>query len=280
VFRARGGVEHDPSVSLTLVKGPLSEEPAGELSVDLESRDHLFYLEPMPYRVRALFEGETVVDSFEPLLLHETGALPVYYFRSDDVRRDLLRRSERALEDDKGTGERWDLVGERTEKDAAWSYTEPVVEAAHLRDLLAFEWDVIDEWFCEDEQMFGHPRDPYSRIDAYRTTRHIRVSLDGVLLADTRRATVLYETNLPPRYYIPAEDVRGELLVPSPHRTRCAYKGSASYWSVQLPDRVEEDVVWTYADPQHDGEPVRDLLCFFNERVDLEVDGELVERET
>jgi uncharacterized protein (DUF427 family) len=227
-------VEHDPLVSLTLVKGPLSEEPAGELSVDLESRDHLFYLEPMPYRVRALFEGETVVDSFEPLLLHETGAL----------------------------------------------LTEPVVEAAHLRDLLAFEWDVIDEWFCEDEQMFGHPRDPYSRIDAYRTTRHIRVSLDGVLLADTRRATVLYETNLPPRYYIPAEDVRGELLVPSPHRTRCAYKGSASYWSVQLPDRVEEDVVWTYADPQHDGEPVRDLLCFFNERVDLEVDGELVERET
>jgi uncharacterized protein (DUF427 family) len=83
---------------------------------------------------------------------------------------------------------------------------------------------------------------------------------------------VLYETGLPPRWYIPPEDVRTDLLVPSAKKTRCAYKGSASYFSVRLGERLLEDVVWTYPDPQHDGEAIRNLLCFFNERVDLEVE--------
>jgi uncharacterized protein (DUF427 family) len=128
------------------------------------------------------------------------------------------------------------------------------------------------------EQLFGHPRDPYSRIDVYRTTRRVRVLLDGEVLADSRRAKVLFETALPPRYYLPAEDVRTELLVPSPTRTRCAYKGSAAYWHVRLGDRLHEDLVWSYPCPQHDAEPVRDLYCLFAERVDLELDGERQER--
>jgi uncharacterized protein (DUF427 family) len=143
---------------------------------------------------------------------------------------------------------------------------------------MALYWNKVDEWFAEDEQLFGHPRDPYSRIDVYRTTRHVRVLLDGEVLADTRRAKVLFETGLPPRYYLPAEDVRLELLEPSSTRTRCAYKGSASYWHVRVGDRLEDDLVWSYPEPQHDAEPVRDLFCFFQERVDRELDDEVGER--
>ena len=106
----------------------------------------------------------------------------------------------------------------------------------------------------------------------------MRVLRDGEVLADSRRAKVLFETVLPPRYYLPAEDVRTELLEPSGTKSRCAYKGSASYWHVRVGDRLVDDLVWSYPDPQHDGEPVRDLFCFFNERVDLELDGEIQQR--
>jgi uncharacterized protein (DUF427 family) len=143
---------------------------------------------------------------------------------------------------------------------------------------VALDWNSMDEWFAEDDQLFGHPRDPYSRIDVHKSTRHVRVLRHGVVLADTRRSKILFETGLPPRHYIPAEDVRTELLVPSSTKTRCAYKGSASHWSVRVGDRVVDDLVWCYPEPQHDAEPIRDLLCFYQERVDLEVDGQVQTR--
>lgn len=265
-------------MSLTANHGPLSEEPGGELKFELDGWDVRLYLEPMPYRIRALFEGETVVDAYEPLLLHESGQLPVYCFRPEEVRSDLLQPSG-TRSDRKGLADSWTVrVAEREAADAVCSYSQPVQGAAFLEGLIHVDWDEMDEWFCEDEQLFGHPRDPFSRIDTCKTSRHLRISLDGELLAETRRATALYETGLPPRYYIPAEDVRTELLVQSSSRSRCAYKGSASYWSVQVGDRLVEDLVWVYRDPMRDAEDVRDLLCFFSERVGLEVDGVATER--
>jgi len=265
-------------MSLTANHGPLSERPGGNLNFELDAPGVVLYLDPMPYRIRVLFEGETIVDAFEPLLLHEEGRLPVYYFKPDEVERGFLAPSETRTEA-KGVVEYWSVrVGDREAPDVACSYSEPVEEAALLEGLFTFDWDAMDEWFCEDEQLFGHAHDPFSRIDTFKTSRHLRISLDGELLAETRRATALYETGLPPRYYIPAEDVCTELLVPSSSRSRCAYKGSASYWSAKVGDRLVEDLVWAYRDPEHDAEPVRDLLCFFNERVDLEIEGELTER--
>lgn len=266
-------------MSLTAVHGLLSDNPSGRLNVEIGS-GHALYLDPMPYRIRAIFEGETVVDARRPYLLHESGSLPVYYFDRDEVRTDLLESAERGADDpDKGVPEHWTLrVGDRAVPGAAWTHLEPPAEAGFLEGLIAFDWDAMDEWFCEDEQLYGHPRDPYSRIDVYRTSRHVRVLLAGEVLADTRRASALYETGLPARYYIPADDVRTELLEPSSTRTRCAYKGSASYWSVRVGDELVDDLVWTYRDPDDDAKQVRDLLCFFNERVDLEIDGELAER--
>jgi uncharacterized protein (DUF427 family) len=267
-------------VSLTAASGPLSRSPSGQLNIDLGTNGPIFYLQPLEYRIRAVFEKEVVVDTLRPFLLHESDRLPVYHFAPEDVRRELLEPDGEPAEDEhKGTIERWRLrVGERVAPRAAWSYAKPPESAPFLRDLVGLGWNSLDEWFCEDEQLFGHPRDPFSRIDVYRTTRHVCVSLDGVVLADTRQALVLHETGLPPRYYIPSEDVRTDLLEPSSLRTRCAYKGSASYWSARVADRVVDDLVWSYPEPQHDAERVRDLLCFFNERVDLDVEGERVER--
>jgi uncharacterized protein (DUF427 family) len=229
-------------MSLTVGSGPFGERPAGRF--DFEPPERVLFVDPVPHRIRAVRGGETVVDSRRVRLAHETGKLPVYWFPAEDVK------------------------GVETQ-------TRPEELFAGL---VTVEWGAADEWFCEDEQIFGHPRDPYSRIDVYRTARHVRVVRDGEVLADTHRAKVLFETALPPRYYIPPEDVRMELLEPSSTKTRCAYKGSASYYSLRVGGRLVEDLVWTYPDPQHDAEPVRDLLCFFNERVDLELDGEPSQR--
>jgi uncharacterized protein (DUF427 family) len=223
-----------------------------------------------------MFEGETVVDTTRAKLQHETAHLPVYYFPESDVRRDLLEPSDTHTRcPHKGDASYWTLrVGDRVAEDAVWFYPEPLDPADFLRGHVAVYWNKVDEWYAEDEQLFGHPRDPYARIDVYPTKRRVRVLVDGEPVAETTRARILFESNLPPRYYIPPEDVRLDLLEASSKRTRCAYKGLASYWSV----RGEEDIAWAYPEPQHDAEPVRDMIAFFNERVDIEVDGEPQER--
>lgn len=258
-------------MSLTVGSGPFGRRPAGRFSPDLQVPDALLYFDDDPRRIRAIFAGQTIADSARVKLLHESGRLPVYYFPKSDVLDDVLVPSERTESSPaKGAATYWSVrVDDRIVPDAAWSWSEPL-----LSDHIALDWDSMDEWFAEDDQLFGHPRDPYSRIDVHKSARHVRVSRDGVVLAETRRSRILFETALPPRYYIPPEDVRTELLIPSTTRTRCAYKGSAAYWSVRIGERVVDDLVWSYPQPQHDAEPVCDLLCFFDERVDVELDGE------
>jgi uncharacterized protein (DUF427 family) len=268
-------------MGLTVGSGPFGARPAGTFNVEIEpATGSVLLWDPVPQRIRALVGGETLVDSRRARLLHETKHLPVYYFPQEDVRFDLLEPSERSSRcPHKGEARYWSIrAGDRLVEDAVWAYPEPIDTAPFLAGHVALYWDKVDEWFAEDEQLFGHPRDPYHRIDVYPTASRVRILLDGQVLADSRRASVLFETSLPPRYYLPAEDVRTELLVASDRKTRCAYKGSASYWHAQAAGKLHDDLVWTYREPQHDAEPVRDLLCFFNERVDLELDGELQER--
>ncbi len=267
-------------MSLTVGTGPFSKSPAGRFNVAIEPPGAFMFWDPVEYRVRAFFGGEPVVDSRRVMMLHETGHLPVWYFPEDDLRADLLEPSEKTTRcPHKGEASYRSIrVDSRVAADAVWAYGDPIEAARFLSGYAALVWRELDEWFVEDEQVQGHPRDPYSRIDVYKTTRHVRVSIDGETVADTRRAHVLFETALPPRYYIPVEDVRSDLLVDSPATTRCAYKGVASYWHVQLGDTQHDDIVWTYPDPEREAEPVRDMLCFFNERVDLELDGEPCER--
>jgi uncharacterized protein (DUF427 family) len=142
---------------------------------------------------------------------------------------------------------------------------------------VAFAWDVFDAWFEEDFELTTHAIDPYHRIDVRPTSRRLVVSADGVTIAETAEAQVLFETSLPPRWYMPREHVLAE-LEPSDLQTSCAYKGHASYFSVRAGDRLIENIAWTYPEPRHDAVAVRDLVCFFNETVDHELDGELQER--
>jgi uncharacterized protein (DUF427 family) len=261
-------------MALTVGTGPFSSKPAGRFNFEVETPTGAVLLwDPVPQRIRAVFAGETIVDSSNAKLLHETKLLPVYYFPEADVRMDLLEPSEKTSRcPHKGEARYRSIrVGDRVATDAVWAYPEPIEHASFLAGHVALYWNLVDEWFAEDEQLFGHPRDPYARIDVYRTSRRVRVLVDGEVLADSVRAKILFESNLPPRYYFPPEDVRLDLLESSEAKTRCAYKGSASYWHVRAGGKLHEDLAWTYRDPQHDGEPVRDLIAFYNERTDIQV---------
>ena len=227
-------------MSLTYGTGPFGDQPAGRFNFD-PPREGIRYLEQSPRWVRARLSGETVVDSKRVRLLHESGRLPRFLFPGEDVRTDLL--PDEAVR-------------------------------AHDDDLVEVDWGAPDEWLEEEERQIGHARDPFHRIDVRQSSRHVRVSIGGEVVAESRRAKALFETGLPTRWYFPAEDVRTDLLTESDTNTVCAYKGTASYWSVG----DEDDVVWTYREPLHDALEVKDHLAFFNERVDLEVDGELEER--
>jgi uncharacterized protein (DUF427 family) len=264
-------------MSLTASTGPLGPRPAGRLNIELDPPTGSVILwDPVPQRIRGLIGGEIVVDSEDAVLLHESGHLPVYYFPESDVRMHLLEPTSKTTHcPHKGDASYWSVrVGERVVENAAWSYLDPLEPVSFIAGWIAFYWDRVDEWFAEDEPLHGHARDPYHRIDVYPTSRHVRVLKDGEVLADSRDAKVLFETGLPPRYYLPVEDVRMELLEPSEKKTRCAYQGEATYWSAA----GEKDVVWSYPNPDHDGEPIRGLLCFFQERLDLELDGVVGER--
>jgi uncharacterized protein (DUF427 family) len=237
-------------------------------------------LEPSPRRVRGTFAGETVVDSSRAFLLHERGHLPVYYFPREDMRFDLLERTEHTSHcPRKGDASYWTVrVGERAAEDAAWAYEEPIEGCPDIRGLIAFYWRKLDAWFEEDEEVFVHARDPYKRVDVLRSSRHVEVVIAGERVADSRRPSLLFETGLPTRYYLPRADVRMDLLEPTGTVTQCPYKGQARYWSFRAGGRVEADVAWTYPFPIPECPKIEQLVCFFNERVTLLVDGEEQER--
>ena len=236
--------------------------------------------EPNRRRVRVFFGGEAVADSSATIYLFETGHLPVYYFPRADVRFDLLDpTSEKSHCPYKGDASYYTVVaGGRRYENAVWAYPEPIASVPELADYVAFYWAKADAWYEEDDEVFKHPRDPYHRVDVLSSSRHVEVRVGGVLVADSRRPRLLFETGLPVRYYLPKLDVRQDLLVPSPTRSRCPYKGEAVYWSVRDGDELLEDIVWSYPAPIPEAPKIENLLAFYNEKTDITVDGVLQER--
>ena len=238
--------------------------------------DYRITFERSPRRVRVKFNGATIADSTDAHLLFETRHLPVYYFPRGDVRMDLLTATaHQTFCPYKGDASYWTVTaGGKTAENAVWSYANPFAEVAAIKDYVAFYWNLMEGWFEEDDEIFVHPRDPYKRVDVVSSSRPVRVVLGGETIADTRRARFLFETRLPTRYYIPAEDVRMDLLTPSAKLTQCPYKGKARYYSAKIGTHVFEDIVWTYPDPIPECPKIKDYLCFFNEHVDdIFVDG-------
>lgn len=143
-----------------------------------------------------------------------------------------------------------------------------------LKDYVAFYWASADAWYEEDDEVFRHPRDPYHRVDVLNSARHVQVRATcRLLVAESRRPRLLFETGLPVRYYLPKLDVRLDLLVPSPTRTRCPYKGEAVYWSVRNGGELQQDIVWSYPAPIPETPKIENLLAFYNEKTDIVVDG-------
>ena len=147
-----------------------------------------------------------------------------------------------------------------------------------LAGLVVLEFVALDRWLAEDEELVGHPHDPFKRIDVLTCHRPVEVSLDGNVLASTENALALLETHLPVRYYIPPDDVASSLLTPSETRSTCAYKGIAAYFSTADGRSEGRDIGWTYRRPLADALRARDHVAFWNERIDLRVDGELQRR--
>jgi uncharacterized protein (DUF427 family) len=268
-------------MTLTIGTGPFGDQGEKTFNFEVQApRDHVLYFEDSPRRVRVTFGGETVADSRHVKLLHEKGLLPVYYFPVEDVRMDLLEPTDHTTYCPyKGDARYWSVrVEDQVAENAVWGYPEPIESSPPLAGYLAFYWRMMDHWYEEDEEVFVHPRDPYHRVDVLESSRHVRVSVDGEVVAETERPKILFETGLPPRYYIPPQDVREEVLAGSEKTTQCPYKGIASYYSVEAGGKRVDDLVWYYPNPIAAVQGIRDHLCFFNEKVDLEVDGEAQER--
>lgn len=202
-------------------------------------------VEPSPRRVRVRLGGTVVADSDRTMLLRQYGpeGFPTYYFPRDDVRPGALDR----------------VPGGARTNDAL----------DELKGLVTFSWEPPLEWYEEDERVYAHARDPHHRVDTVRASRRVEVFVGGERIAHSVRPVVLYETWLPVRWYLPFADVRTELLTASETVSYCPYKGRARYWS----HPAVPDVAWSYPDPIPENPKIAGLLCFYNERVDLVVDG-------
>jgi uncharacterized protein (DUF427 family) len=228
-------------------------------------------------RVRAYLAGELVADTRAPVLVWEWPYYPTYYIPADDVHAELVPAGRAEHSPSRGDGQVCHVKVAGADADgAALRYPDSPIEA--LRDLVRLDWNSMTDWFEEDELVYVHPRDPYSRVDILASSRHVRVALDGVTVADSRQPRILFETGLPPRYYLPLTDVRMDLLRRSGTQTHCPYKGTAGYWSVDTGQAVHADIVWIYRAPLPESQKVAGLACFYNEKADIYLDGELQER--
>jgi uncharacterized protein (DUF427 family) len=252
-------------MTLTFPGAPLASEPPATTNYAIEGPRHRLLLHPFPRRVRARFAGEVVLDSTRGALLHESNILPRLYVPLEDVRADLLERSDHATHCPfKGDASYWSVrVGDRVAENAVWTYEDPIAEAAWLRGLVSVYPERMDTWLDEDEEV-TQLRDPYHRVDARRSSRRVEVRADGDVIARSDRPVVVAETGLPLRFYLPREDVLADLR-PSTTTASCPYKGESSYWSLG----AVEDVGWSYADPLESMLKARGHVCFDDSRVEV-----------
>jgi uncharacterized protein (DUF427 family) len=229
-------------------------------------------------RIRVYLGGEMIADSTNVKLVWEKPYYPVYYFPENDVRMELLSPTgDTTRSPSRGIGELFDVKSaRRVAEKAAYRYPDSPLE--ELRPLIAFEWDAMDGWFEEDEEVFVHARDPHTRVDILASSRHVEVVVGSVKVADSHHPRLLFETGLPIRYYLPKTDVRMDLLTHTDTITHCPYKGAAEYWSVTIDGELCEDLVWSYRAPVHESAKIAGLVSFYNEKVDIYVDGVLQSR--
>jgi uncharacterized protein (DUF427 family) len=228
-------------------------------------------------RIRAYLGGVLVADTSRPLLVWEKPYYPTYYFPAADVSADFLTPDGGvAHSPSRGDAHIYSVqAGGQTRCGAALHYEESPFD--ELRDTVRLDWEAMDAWFEEDEEVFTHARDPYTRVDILSSSRHVRVEIDGVTVAESRKPSLLFETGLPVRHYLPKTDVRMDLLAPTDTSSYCPYKGQAEYWSATVGDTVHPDIAWSYRAPLPESQKIAGLVCFYAGRVDVYVDDQLVQ---
>ncbi len=236
------------------------------------------HVEPVPRRIRAYLGGEQVLDTTRALYVWEWPYYPQYYIPLADVRGDLLVPEGHGQQTGRGRAELHGLrAGDLLRPRAARVMAESPL--AGLAGTVRFDWEALDAWFEEDEQVFVHPRSPYTRVDALRSNRPVRVELGGVVLADSPAPVLVFETGLPTRYYVSRTNVNFRHLVPSDTVTACPYKGTTSgYWSVRVGGAVHKDLAWAYDFPTRQLLPIAGMVAFYNEKVDIVLGGRLLDR--
>lgn len=227
-------------------------------------------------RIRVMLGGRIVADTTNPLLVWEVPYYPTYYFPDSDVDTDLLvENGDTRKSPSRGVATQYTVKADGSEG-VAYAFKDPKIPA--LADHFAFVWGTMDHWFEEEEEVYVHARDPYTRIDILPSSRRVRVEIDGVTVADSSNASFLFETNLPTRYYVPKTDVRMDLLTPTGQVTACPYKGTARYWSVTIDGQTHENIVWGYDSPLPESQEILGMVSFYNEKVDTYVDEVLEHR--
>ncbi|MEM9562314.1 MAG: DUF427 domain-containing protein [Actinomycetota bacterium] len=256
-------------MTLTLGTGPLAAGAPDTTNYVIDGPQHKLLFSLFPRRIRAVLGGRTIVDSERAMLLHESNIFPVVYLPVDDVSMDHLARTEHSTNCPfKGDATYWTITaGDVVEENAAWSYETPIDGASWLRGYLAIEWGRMDHWYDEDDEIFGHIRDPYHRVDARPTGRRFQVSIDGRVVAETTGAFVVSETGGPNRHYIPATDVRTDEFTRSDTTTHCPHKGDTVYWHHSVSGA--SDVAWSYPSPLEEASRVAGYWCFDGPTVEL-----------
>jgi uncharacterized protein (DUF427 family) len=253
-------------MSLSLGSGPLTREPAGAFNFDLDGAApaHRIYFADFLPRVRARVGDRTVLDTTRAKLLYESGIFPRLYAPLEDYDASTLQRTDHTTQCPfKGDASYWTVAGR---ENALWAYEEPLDEASWLEGYAALYPDSADAWFVEDEEVVGHLRDPFHRIDVHPSSRRVRILVGDEVIVDTDRAVLLFETGLPPRAYIARRDIRAP-IEPSQKRTICPYKGEANHWTVA----GVEDAAWSYEYPRPESDGIAGMLAFYPDRVVVEI---------
>jgi len=238
------------------------------------------HVEPVPRRIRAFLDGRVVVDTTAALYVWELSYFPQYYVPVADVDAGVLVDENHQQHLLVGTAARHGIRGDTGYRPgAAHLFTHSPIDG--ITGTVHIDWSALDSWFEEDEEVFVHPRNPYARVDSLRSTRTVSVEVDGVDLARSSSTVMVFETGLPTRYYFNRTEVCFDHLVPSDTVTSCPYKGTTSaYWSLALDGQSVPDIAWAYDFPTLALQPIAGLIAFYNERVDITIDGQRLVRPT
>ena len=235
-------------------------------------------IETAPRRVRGFVANKAVFDTTQAMYVWEWPYYPQYYIPLADVMLDLLVAENTTQHSSRGMVELYGLrVSDVHRPHAAKVLRDSSLE--RLSGTVRFDWAALDTWFEEDERVFVHPRNPYVRVDAVRSSRNVRIELEGVVLGESSTPIMVFETGLPTRYYLNRTEIEFDHLIATDTVTECPYKGTtAGYWSVQLGDQICRDAAWTYEFPRGELLPITGLIAFYNEKVDIFVDGDKLDR--